>query len=317
MFKDPPMTPEERKAELEDLRHEPLLHQLRNDIRIEVARDLPKFRAREKELSALETGDLLEIYMNWKHRQVHPHPRRVWYSAELSERIRTNDGLYAPVESQFRELVKIITNGEDLLSRKILSPGIVRKPYQLTPDCSHLNREDHLDLMLNEQGIHHLHLPGLERKKGAPIVFAIFDASHAFLLDLARHDEYQTDRFARISYENWPQRHFLNMKVDHFMDGKGNEIDLNDQQRTDARNDAINIGIKMADHTYLWPRAGGIMANGFAQAVVRRSDQIWTSLSLFAIRRYRERFDEYYLEVTGKPLPDDPVFRFKYPRYED
>ena len=38
-----------------------------------------------------------------------------------------------------------------------------------------------------------------------------------------------------------------------FVDGKGNKIDLNDQQRTDIRNDAINTGIKMADHTYLWP----------------------------------------------------------------
>jgi hypothetical protein len=54
------------------------------------------------------------------------------------------------------------------------------------------------------------------------------------------------------------------------------------------------------------------MANGFSQAVVRRSDRIWTSLSLFVIRRYRERFDEYFLEVTGKPLPDDPLFRFKF-----
>jgi len=54
------------------------------------------------------------------------------------------------------------------------------------------------------------------------------------------------------------------------------------------------------------------MAKGFAQAVVRRSDQIFSSLSLFAARRYRERFDEYYLEVTGKPLLDDPVFRFKF-----
>ena len=117
------MTPEERMAELKDPRHEPLLDQLRNDIRIGIARDLPKFRAREKEFSALETGGLLAIYMNWKHRQVHPHPRTVCYSAELSERIRTNDGLYASVESQFTELVKIITNGVDLLSRKLLSLG--------------------------------------------------------------------------------------------------------------------------------------------------------------------------------------------------
>jgi hypothetical protein len=168
------MTPEERKAELEDIRHEPLLDQLRDDIRTEVARDLPDFRAREKEFSEIHTGELLSIYLNWKYRQIHPHPRTVVCSAELSERKRTDDALYAPVKSGFNELTRIITTGEDLLSRKLLSPGVVRKPYELRPDYSRPNREEHLDLLLNEQAIHHLHLPGLERKEGAPIVFRNF-----------------------------------------------------------------------------------------------------------------------------------------------
>jgi hypothetical protein len=192
MFEDPPMTPEQRKAELEDIRHEPLLAQLRDDIRTEVARDLPNFSNQEKEFADLDSQNLLSIYMNWRHRQIHPHARTIVYSAELSQRIRTDDALYTPVKSEFKELTKMIATGEDLLTRNLLSSRIVRKPYELTPNYSKLQREEDLDLLLNEQGINHLHLPGLERKRGTPILFAIFEATHAFLLDLASHDDYQT-----------------------------------------------------------------------------------------------------------------------------
>ena len=102
MFEDSPMTPEQRQAELKDPRHQALLAQLHDDIRIEVARDLPNFRAREAEFAQLDTGELLPIYMNWRYRHVHPHPRTVEFSSELSQRIATNDALYASVKSEFR-----------------------------------------------------------------------------------------------------------------------------------------------------------------------------------------------------------------------
>jgi hypothetical protein len=60
-----------------------LLGQLRDDIRTEVARDLPNFRAREAEFAQIDTGEFLPIYMNWRYRHVHPHPRVVMFSAEL------------------------------------------------------------------------------------------------------------------------------------------------------------------------------------------------------------------------------------------
>jgi hypothetical protein len=175
MFEDPPMTPEQHKAELEDVRHEPLLAQLRDDIRTEVARDLPNFSDQEKEFADIDSQDILSIYKNWRYRQIHPHARTIVYSAELSQRIRTDDALYVPVKSEFKELTRMIAAGEDLLSRNLLSSRIVRKPYELTPNYSKLKRQEHLDLLLNEQGIHHLHLPGLERKRGTPILFAIFE----------------------------------------------------------------------------------------------------------------------------------------------
>ena len=101
------MTPEQRKAELEDVRHEPLLAQLRDDIRTEVARDLPNFSDQEKEFADIDSQNLLSIYMNWRYRQIHPHARTIVYSAELSQRIRTDDALYAPVKSNANAFRKI------------------------------------------------------------------------------------------------------------------------------------------------------------------------------------------------------------------
>lgn len=318
MFEEPPITPEQRKAECEDATVDALLDQLRGDVRSELARDLRYFRAREAKFAAIDTGELLSIYMNWKHRQIHPPPRTVQLSSELSERISTDDPLYNPVKSEFAELVRMIEAGEDFLTLGLLSSAVVRKPYELKPDYSDLNGEDHLDLLLNEQGIHHLHLPRLASKRGTPIVFGIFETDCAVLLDLARHDDYQTDRLARISYGNWPERHFRKMthfrkmRIDGLLDGQRNTVDLRDQERVQVRNNAMNTPIKIGDGIYVRARAGDVMANGFALSVVRRSQDIWNSLALFAIRRYRPRFDQYFLESTGVPLPEDPIFNFRF-----
>jgi hypothetical protein len=312
MFEDSPMTSDQRRAELKSASHDPLLAKLRGDIRTEVARDLLNFRAREAEFAQIDGGKLLPIYLNWRYRHVHPHPRTVELSSKLSQRVATNDALYALVKSEFDELTRIIRSGEDLLSAGLLSSVVVRKPYELKPNYSNLNGGDHLDLLLNEQGIHHLHLPGLAGKKGTPIVFAIFERDCAFLLDLAAHDDYQTDRLARISYANWPERHYRKMPIDRLEDAKGNQVDLKDHHRIMVRNRACNTPIKISDGLFVFPNSGGVAANGFARAVVRRSDNIWNSLILFAIRRHRSRFDEYFLENTGKFLPENPFFRFRF-----
>lgn len=77
------MTPDERKAELDALKDSPELDRLYDDIRSEVSRDLRHFRTREKELSGMRPDELLMMYMNWKFRQIHAHPRQVLLSAEL------------------------------------------------------------------------------------------------------------------------------------------------------------------------------------------------------------------------------------------
>jgi hypothetical protein len=247
------MTPDERKAEIDSLKDSPELDRLHNDIRTEVSRDLPHFRAREKELSVMAPDQLLMMYMNWKFRQIHSHPRKVLLSAELLNRKQTGDALLEPFEKEFDRLTEMIVAGEDLTS--LLSRDIIYKPYELKPDFMQLKDEKHLDLLLNEQGIHHLHLPTLERKKGTPIVFGIFDRHEAFLLDVAPHDDWSSDRLARISYNNWPQRHFFRLAIDRLVDHQGAPITLTDQQRVSVRNNAINTPIEIEKDLYCVPKS--------------------------------------------------------------
>lgn len=304
------MTPDERKAEIDMLEDSPELYRLYDDIRTEVSRDLRHFRAREEQLSAMAPDELLMMYMNWKFWQIHPHPRKVLLSTELLNRKQTNDALLKPVEKQFEQLVEMIVAGNDLTP--LLSPDILYKPYELTPDFARLKDEKHLDLLLNEQGIHHLHLPTLERKKGTPIVFGIFDHHEAFLVDVASHDDWSSDRLARISYSTWPQRHFFRLPIGGLVDDQGVQITLTDEQRVFVRNNAINTPIEIEKGIFVRPRTCGLAANGYSHSVVRRAIDIWNSLSLFVIRSRRQGFAEYFEQQFRKPLPANPNFHFRF-----
>jgi hypothetical protein len=163
---------------------------------------------------------------------------------QLAEKAASSyDALLKPVEKQFEQLVEMIVAGNDLTP--LLSRDILYKPYDLTPDFARLKDEKHLDLLLNEQGIHQLHLPKLERKKGTPIVFGIFDHHEAFLVDVAPHGDWSSDRLARISYSTWPQRHFFRLPIDGLVDDQGVQITLTDEQRVFVRNNAINTPIEI------------------------------------------------------------------------
>jgi hypothetical protein len=301
------VTPEQQTEELKRVAHSPELNRLHADIRFEVARDLHNFRAREKELSAKSADKLLMMYMNWRFRLIHAHPRGIYLSAELCSKRRSNDSLLTLFQNGFDRLIKMIAAGEDLTD--CLSPRVRQKPYRLDPDSKKINDQKHLDLLLNEQGIHHLHLPG---SKNAPILFAIFEREHAFILDIASHDDWSTDRLARISYRNWGQRHFVVLKMDRLVSGRGDTVNLKDHERVFVRNCATNTSIKIEENLFVFPRTGGLAANGYSASVVRQCNKICNSLAFFGIRRHRPGFSEYFERRAGKPLPENPEFRFRF-----
>ena len=151
-----------------------------------------------------------------------------------------------------------------------------------------------------------------EKERNA-IVFAIFDRHEVFLLDVARHDDWGSDRLARISYRNWPQQHFLRIPMTGLTDGQGNSITLTDEQRVYVRNNAINTPIEIEKGLFVFPRAGnGLAANGYSGSVVSRANGIWNSFPLFVIRSRRPGFAEYFEQQFGKSLPPNPNFHFRF-----
>jgi hypothetical protein len=155
-------------------------------------------------------------------------------------------------------------------------------------------------------------LPGLQKKKGTPILFAIFEQQYAFLLDISPHDDWSTDRLAKISYCNWGQRHVIKVKIDALLDGEGNPINLKDQERVFVRNTAINVPIEIDTGLYVFPRTGGVMANGYSAFIVKRCEKIWNSLAFFVVRRNRPGFKDYFENVSRKPLHENSEFRFRF-----
>ena len=71
----------------------------------------------------------------------------------------------------------MIATGKELTD--LLSSRLKQKPYELEPDFEKLKEEKHVDLLLNEQGIYHLHLPGLKSQENTPILFCIFEIESA------------------------------------------------------------------------------------------------------------------------------------------
>jgi hypothetical protein len=96
------------------------------------------------------------------------------------------------------------------------------------------------------------------------------------------------------------------------VDDRSVQITLTDEQRVFVRNNAINTPIEIEKGIFVRPRTGGLAANGYSHAVVRRAIDIWNSLPLFVIRSRRPGFAEYFEQQFRKPLPADPNFHFRF-----
>ena len=167
-----------------------------NDIRRHVLTHLPHEVADTPTLAAKGIGDLLSIYFNWLHRLVPARPRQIHRSRSLLANPLAAD----PVHRQgLDQLIEKIENGTDIAPH--LSRGILCgfKPKDPTKPKALLKRPD-LDLLLNDWGIHHLHISTKLDKDGfverrpshppRPLLFGIFRPDAAYLIDLMQHGDW-------------------------------------------------------------------------------------------------------------------------------
>lgn len=185
---------------------------LRADVQTQIMAQLPFDRTDNSvvaELASLSLSDLLIRYNNWLHRLIQPVPRSVHYSREF-----TANPIRATHQSALDAIARDIQTGADLTPRlsKGIRHGYVANSSSETPDK---------DLMLNDWGVHHLHL-GINPDPRDPkfiertsdLLFVIVRPRAAYVLNIFAHQTWTCREIVRIAVSNWPG-------VDHFLELRG------------------------------------------------------------------------------------------------
>jgi hypothetical protein len=179
-----------------------LLESLRNY----VLANLPHDRANADVVAALREmapAEILVKYINWQDRLISASPRTVLQSSNFSENL-----LVLTRSKTIRKIIKDIERGNDLT--KYLSRG-VQVGFMLPRDPSkkELHRRRDLDLLLNDWGIHHLHISTTVEadgfvKRDSLLIFAAFKQQTAYLIDVMSHRDWTNEHLIQVIVGSWP-----------------------------------------------------------------------------------------------------------------
>ncbi len=194
---------------------------------------LPKKKSERAKVEAMNPHDLLILYFNWRDRYVEPRPRIVHQSGALAANPLATNPNYKPALEQIIDKIK---TGKDLTPH--LSRGI-DNPYTSTGP----SYKSHLDLLLNDWGVHHLHLSTVEEpdgfmKRTGPLLFAVFRPNDAYLVDIMKHGKWADDSVIRTIVQEWPDAGIVN-RLPGFT---GIETPLSEGQRMSLR-EAHALGV--------------------------------------------------------------------------
>jgi hypothetical protein len=160
-----------------------------DSVRDYVLTNLPHERADPKVVSALAAkspAELLVIFLNWRNRFVSPTSRKVLRSPAFDA-----NPIVVERSAAVATLVNNIMEGRDLT--KYLSRHVaVGFSVAHNANKKHLNRRRDLDLLLNDWGIHHLHISTAIESDGfvardGPLIFAVFKPLVAYLIEVMNH----------------------------------------------------------------------------------------------------------------------------------
>jgi hypothetical protein len=143
-----------------------------------------------------------------------------------------------------------------------------------------LSHRKDLDLLLNDWGIHDLHISSnIEAdgfvRRGGPVIFAIFKSDRAYFIDIMQHRDWAREHIIRVILENWPN------------DGLVNEIkgvvglsrSYSDDERAKIRAAGISTFVEIDGHVYM--PALGITTAGTSTVVSMRAMRILRALKDF------------------------------------
>ena len=163
-------------------------------------------------------------------------------------------------KTSFNEIVRRLEKGEDI------------KPYQ-----SRLTKKTEInDLLLNDWGIHHLHLGDtLESdayiKRTAQLLYAMFIENAVYLIDILSHGQWTNTDLIQRMHDNWKEV-MVKFKI------VISPLSLSEDQRKILRNKHANAIVTVSDGTTYGPLGGGIMDSGDCKFDKIDADKIFSDI---------------------------------------
>ena len=165
---------------------------------------------RSATMRELDLRSLHHVYATWRGRVPPARARRVHVSQEL---------LANPAQSLYRDgladVLRDVANGADLGPRMSALVDHAYAPFVAPMLARHRPKHPHVDRLLADWGLHHLHLFSESHKehprfvrRSDHVLFAAILRDDAFLIDLVRHESRGANWSAlailEVIVRNWP-----------------------------------------------------------------------------------------------------------------
>lgn len=239
------------------------------------------------DITQMQTHEAVaHTFLNLTKRLVRPIPRSVLRAQNFSCPPDLVVGL--------KEVERKISAGEDL-----------------SPHLSKLLRNPTFnDPLLNDWGIHHVHLgttldsDGFVNRTG-PVLFARFDGTNAYLIDVLPHGSWSLQRLVKELHDNWPasiSRYRLNGVI-------GLATTVSDKDVAEFRKGNVNAMVDLGGGIVYAPIGGGYSTSGISTDVVIQSD--WCARRIHQMQQaIVQNIGAIEREATAKGIdfPEHPRF---------
>lgn len=223
----------------------------------------------------MDISKLLIIYWNWMSRVVPPRHYKVHQSRELRANPLAGDPRYMPALHRIIDLLENAQEVSQHLSRSV-TVAYQAKPEKITS----LAKYRDLDLLLNDWGVHHLHLSTELDSDGfvmrtKPLLFAVFKQDTAYLIDIFDHGGWASDAIPEIILRNWPDAGII-----HELPVLASRESYTDIEKIGLRNAGLTTAYEARDGKVYMFNAG-LTTAGTSVHAVQAANQILDRIEWF------------------------------------